>query len=82
MQTILGMNFGCDFFLGGGLQPWINKAEKLPGLIRWQNSLRNLRANFLKIARSKKEVQPTSALQNLRVNESPARKSDMERLLA
>ena len=28
MLTILGMNFGGAFFVGGGLKPWRNKAEK------------------------------------------------------
>ena len=41
MPTILGVNFGPEFFGEGGLKAWRNKAEKFAGKIRHQNSLRN-----------------------------------------
>ena len=31
MPTILGVNFGREFFGGRGLKPWRNKAEKFAG---------------------------------------------------
>ena len=48
MPTILGVNFGREFF--GGLKPWQNKAENFAIKIRNQNSLRNSPALLLKFA--------------------------------
>ena len=46
MPTISGVNFR-------GLKPWRNKAEKFAKEIRHHDSLRNLWAIFLNIARPK-----------------------------
>ena len=53
MPTILGVNFGRDFFFGGGggLKSRKNKAAKFAEKIRHQNPLRNSPAIFLKFAR-------------------------------
>ena len=53
MPTSLGVNFGREFFFGGGggLKPWKNKAEKLAIKNRHRNSLRNSPAILLKVAR-------------------------------
>ena len=49
MPTILDVNFGREFFLGG-LKPWKEKAEKFAIKIRHQNSLRISPAIFVKFA--------------------------------
>ena len=45
---ILTVNFGSDFFLGGG--PWRKQGRKIRGKFRHQNSLRNSQAILLKFA--------------------------------
>ena len=64
MPTILGVNFGREFWGGGGPQSSKNKAEKITEKLRHQNSLRNLPAFFLKFA-GPRTNNPKSALQNL-----------------
>ena len=51
MPTILGVNFGGDFFgrRGGGVKPWKNKAENLAGNSWWKDPLKQFRAVFLKL---------------------------------
>ena len=39
MPTILGVNFGREFWGGGGLKSWKNKAENFAEKIRHQLSL-------------------------------------------
>ena len=53
MLTVLGVNLGGEF-LGGGLKPWKNKAEKLAEKIRHQNSPRHSPAISLKFVRQAK----------------------------
>ena len=49
MPTILGVNFGRDFFLGGGGPETLEK--QFARKIRWKNLLRNSPAILLKFAR-------------------------------
>ena len=48
MQTVLGVNFGCEIWGGGGEEPGTQEKQgrKFAGKIRWKNSPRNLLAFF------------------------------------
>ena len=54
MPTILGVNFGREFFRGGGLKPWGRKAEIFAGDNQLEDFAEKFAGNLLKFARPPK----------------------------
>ena len=74
--TSLGVNFRCNF-LGVVLKPWRNKAERLAKKFAGEILREICQQVSEKFAGPKKEIHPTSALQNLGINKK--RKSEENR---